>query len=107
MNQYQIQTFVIGIGILWLLVKYWKSRIPRDLSCAILLICLQFSEWPIYFPIKFSFALACFYCAGLLIRNRKQKKDPNTYIYILVFICSGGIFLVEAYFKYFHNIGNY
>lgn len=106
MNQDQIGAFVIGIGIIWLFCKYWKTRTPSTLSCAILLLCLQLARWPFYFPLKFSFALASFYAAGLVIYNRKQKKDPNAYIYGLLFICFGGVFLVEAYFKYFHNIKN-
>lgn len=106
MNEDQFGALVIGIGIIWLLCKYWKKRTPRTLSSAVILIFLQLSRWPLHLPIKFSFALAAFYAAGLLIYNRKKNKDPNVYIYGLVFICSGGIFLVEAYFKYFHGVGN-
>ncbi|MES2345359.1 MAG: hypothetical protein V4494_05435 [Chlamydiota bacterium] len=106
MNEDQFGALIIGIGIIWLLCKYWKTRIPRTLSCAVILICLQLSRWPLLLPIKFSFALAAFYAAGLIIYNRKRKKDPNAYIYGLLFICFGGVFLVEAYFKYFHGVGN-
>lgn len=98
-----IQSLVIFGGMIWFLWKFFCDKNLRHLFIAIFLAALILTQWPVYLSYKFSFALWALMAAGFMIyevsykkEEKQRKRSPLTYIYILLFIAFGLLFLGEA-----------
>jgi hypothetical protein len=102
MDKDYIETIALFLGCCWLFYKWYKTKNPRSLFSAVLVVLLLPSRWPLFLPVQFSFSLMAF-CAVVFLfleARGKLKRKPHSYFYILLFLVFGFAFLVEAFFKY-------
>lgn len=106
----ELNDMLISLGVLagccWLFYKFYKTKSTRTLYAGILILLLQLSRWPLFLPIKICFALVSFSAAAMIFYDTYYKnKNKNAFIYIILFIGFGAVFLVEAFFKIYVKTG--
>lgn len=99
LSEQVILSLVIFAGACWLFYKFYKTKNTRSLYAGILILLVQLSRWPFFFPIKVSFALMSF-CAAIMVffDTYYKSKNKNAFLYIILFLGFGAVFLVEAFF---------
>ena len=93
------EAIIIGLGVLWFLYKLIATNETKYLLISLVLITLQLSRWPLFLNTNLAFGLIGIIGAVLMgVEYFIKKRITSVYLYILLFLGMGGVFLTQSFF---------